>query len=79
MKLQIIKKVKIILMKTLFLSVSFASKITFSKGIRKVIQTSETNLTHRYKNNCPKSNQKSTYSNTLTPTAVIRRNAKKIG
>lgn len=79
MKLQIIKKVKIILMKSLFLSVSFVSKITFSKGIRKIIETSGTNLTHRYKNSCPKSNQKSTYSNTLTPIVVIRRNAKKIG
>lgn len=37
-------------MKSLFLPVSFVPKIIFSKGIRKVIQTSETNLTHRYEN-----------------------------
>lgn len=56
MKLEINKKVKIILMKSSFLPVSFVPKIIFSKGIRKVIQTSETNLTHRYENSCPKSN-----------------------
>lgn len=55
MKLEINKKVKIILMKSSFLPVSFVPKIIFSKGIRKVIQTLK-QILHTGMRTGPKSN-----------------------